>query len=183
MHIHSHTVAGRDIPIAPRAGLYHGFAHRGFEQLAASLANPHPSDLSRMAAQTLAQSLALTLLDEGLSTAAAPPLKHERLSATEKSAIEAFIDVNLGDPLHLETLAPLVSRTVNEFLQHFRHTFGETPAQFIIGRRLRRARYLLRHTPRSVADIAYETGFSSHSHLTCAFHRRLGITPKEFREA
>jgi AraC family transcriptional regulator len=184
MHIHSRTVAGRDIPIAPRTGLYHGFAHRGFEQLAASLVRARHTDLSRMASQTLAQSLALTLLDGALTTAVQAPLAQEdRLSVHEKALVETFIDAHLGHQLHLETLAPLVSRTVNEFLQHFRRTFGETPAQFIIGRRLRRARYLLRHTPRGISDIAYETGFSSHSHLTSVFHGRIGVTPSEFRQA
>lgn len=184
MHIDSSTVAGKPIPILPRTGLYLGFAHHGFEQLASSLARTRHSDLSRMASQTLAQSLALTLLDGGLAARQMPASPgDDRLSATEKSAIEAFIDQHLGTPLHLETLAPLVSRTVNEFLIHFRRTFGETPAQFVIARRLRRARYLLRHTPRSIADIAYETGFSSHSHLTSVFHSRVGVTPKDFRDS
>lgn len=187
MHIDAATVAGRPIGITPRAGFYHGFAHHGFEHLAASLSRTHHSDLSRMAERTLAHSLALTLLD-GPDPAARrlihPPTPHEdRLSASEAARIESFIDAHLGEPLRLETLAASVSRTVNEFLIHFRRSFGATPAQFVIERRLRRARYLLRHSPRNISDIAYETGFSSHSHLTSVFHSRVGVTPTEFRQA
>lgn len=33
----------------------------------------------------------------------------------------------------------------------------------------------------SLTDLAYELGFSSHSHFTAAFHREFGMTPSRFR--
>jgi AraC family transcriptional regulator len=51
----------------------------------------------------------------------------------------------------------------------------------MIGERLRRAKWLLTHIARDITDIALETGFSSHSHLTTTSTRHVGVTPHLFR--
>ena len=49
--------------------------------------------------------------------------------------------------------------------------------------RLTLAAQLLRETNRSIADIAYSTGFYDHSAMTRAFRSATGMTPTQFREA
>jgi AraC family transcriptional regulator len=42
---------------------------------------------------------------------------------------------------------------------------------------------LLTASSKSIATIAMETGFSSHAHLTDSFKTKLGVTPRQIREA
>jgi AraC family transcriptional regulator len=50
-----------------------------------------------------------------------------------------------------------------------------------MGRRLERAKTLLRRTREPLAAIAQEAGFADQSHLTQMFRREIGVTPGRFR--
>jgi AraC family transcriptional regulator len=51
-------------------------------------------------------------------------------------------------------------------------------------RRIERAKELLRSTPApSLCDISIALGFSSQSHFTEAFRRRVGTSPAHWRQA
>jgi AraC-like DNA-binding protein len=56
------------------------------------------------------------------------------------------------------------------------------PHQFILRHRIEKAQYLLRATNAPLAYVALESGFAGQSHLTRTFKRRLGITPKAYRQ-
>lgn len=63
----------------------------------------------------------------------------------------------------------------------FREAYGASPHQYILAKRVERAKALLLATDLPIAEIALETGFSSQSHLTTAFGRFTGVPPAEFR--
>ena len=46
-----------------------------------------------------------------------------------------------------------------------------------------RARYLLRTTDRSVAEICLDVGFTSVGSFTTTFRRHVGVTPTDYRRA
>jgi AraC family transcriptional regulator len=71
----------------------------------------------------------------------------------------------------------------HNLLVAFRLSFGTTPAQYVLAERLRRVRWLLHHTPLSIAAIAAETGFSSQSHLCIQFKLKEKVTPMQYRRA
>ena len=60
---------------------------------------------------------------------------------------------------------------------------GMTPTNYIIERRLERAKELMQETDLPIADIALRSGFSSQSHFTTSFRRFVGVTPSSFRHA
>ncbi|MGF1524420.1 MAG: AraC family transcriptional regulator [Leptolyngbyaceae cyanobacterium] len=45
-----------------------------------------------------------------------------------------------------------------------------------------RAKQLLGDARWSIAAIAFECGFSSQSHMTTVFAKRLGVTPKQYQQ-
>lgn len=104
-----------------------------------------------------------------------------RLDAAMARRLRAFITERLDCCLSLGELAAVVGLTTHHFLDAFREAFGESPAQYIIGQRLREARRLLTTTRRDLTGIALDCGFSSHSHFSSTFRRRLGTTPSEYR--
>src|SRR5262249_54443541 len=63
----------------------------------------------------------------------------------------------------------------------FRQSTGMSPHRFVLGRRVDRAKELLRNPALSVLDVALQTGFTGQSHFTKVFRRIAGPTPSQFR--
>ena len=67
------------------------------------------------------------------------------------------------------------------FSRSFRQTFGETPHQYLLTRRIERACYLLRTTDMQVAEVCLDVGFNSVGSFTSTFRRHVGVSPTEYR--
>src|SRR5262245_15112088 len=67
------------------------------------------------------------------------------------------------------------------FSRSFRRVFGETPHQYLVSRRLERARHLLRTTDDTVAEICLSVGFTSVGSFTTSFTRHVGVSPTTYR--
>jgi AraC family transcriptional regulator len=170
-------------PIRPRAGYYDEFLYRGVERLA--YLTRQPDDIARMAAHGLSQALCLHFFREYTQR---PPATDTgrgrlRLSSGDKEALRDYIEQHIGSPISLDALAALVRMSKHGLLTAFRGAFGTTPAQYIIEQRVRRARHLLLTTAADITTIAFETGFSSHAHLTNIFRSHVGMPPKDFRRS
>lgn len=94
-----------------------------------------------------------------------------------------FIEASLDQDLSLDTLAEEAGLSVHMLPPAFRRHFGATPHQYVLARRMARARELLVSTETSICEIALETGFSSQSHLASAFKHHTGVTPNAFRKS
>lgn len=89
---------------------------------------------------------------------------YERQESIARTAREANVS-----PEHL----------AREFVRHF----GFKPVEFRLAARTRAAVELLRRTEAALADVAYQTGFSSQSHMTNAVRRWTRRTPRQWRLA
>lgn len=101
-----------------------------------------------------------------------------RLSDDELARLERHVGRNLDTPLTLDALASLVGRSRFHFARLFKATTGETPHQYVVRRRVERARELLR-AGGIIAEVAAEVGFASQSHLNSHIRRAFGCTPGE----
>ena len=104
----------------------------------------------------------------------------KRMPRSRMKQIEAHIDNNLGLPLSVFSLASEFGLSAGYFSREFTNAFGQSPYEFIIGRRVCLARAALK-SKASLTDIALEHGFNSHAHMSAAFQRRLGISPRMLR--
>ncbi|PVX85638.1 helix-turn-helix domain-containing protein [Paraburkholderia unamae] len=100
-----------------------------------------------------------------------------------ETAINQFIDASLDKPISLADLARLVGKGEHATIAAFREQFSRTPMQYIIERRLERARWLLHHSSASILSIAIECGFGSQSYLTSATKKYFGATPRQIRQS
>jgi AraC family transcriptional regulator len=141
------------------------------------------SDLSgtRLYAESLGHQLCIHLLRNyfDLKFAGTPP--SGKLDHAKMRHVEDFIEEHLGDDLTLVSLATVAGVSASYFSHQFRNSLGVAPHQYLLQRRLERARTLLQDNRRSIAEIASATGFSDQSHLTRHFKRRFGVTPQGYR--
>jgi AraC-like DNA-binding protein len=94
-----------------------------------------------------------------------------------------LIDARYRDPLDVPALARAAHLSPAHFSREFRRTFGETPHQYLLTRRLERAAALLRNTDWPVADICFAVGLTSVGSFTTSFRRAYGTSPTAHREA
>ena len=94
-----------------------------------------------------------------------------------------FIELNLAEPLSLGQLAGTCALSEYHFARMFRESFGLPPHQYLLARRINRARDLLRSTRMAFGEIAVECGFASASHFSNRFKQAMGATAGEYRLA
>jgi len=99
------------------------------------------------------------------------------LAAAAKRRVLEMIDAALDTRLTIEMLAREVGLSPAHFARAFRESLGRAPHQYLLARRLARARRLLETTGVSLSDIAQRTGFADQAHLTRLFKRAFGTTP------
>jgi AraC family transcriptional regulator len=92
-----------------------------------------------------------------------------------------YIEAHLSERPRISDLAALVNLTRYHFMRSFRQAVGVPPHQFMIGRRVERAKEMLSDQSQTIAGVASQTGFSTQLQLTRAFRRVVGTTPSEFR--
>ena len=90
-------------------------------------------------------------------------------------------DARYAEPLGVPDLARAARMSPAHFSREFRRTFGESPHQYLLTRRLERAAALLRATDWSVADICFAVGLQSVGSFTTSFGRMFGASPTAYR--
>ena len=106
-----------------------------------------------------------------------PARVHGGLSSLAKRRVLELIDAGLDARLTIESLAQEVGLSAAHFARAFKQTLGRAPHQYLLGRRLERARQLIETTDASLSDIAQRTGFADQAHFTRLFKRAFGATP------
>lgn len=136
-------------------------------------------------AETLGQLLTFELARVAGSADAAKPIKIKSspsgLATTQLRLITEYIDRHLNEKITIADLAALVGLTRFHFIRAFTQAAGMTPLQFVIRRRIERAREFLADPGVSISDAAIRSGFGSPIQMTRAFRRIIGTTPSAIR--
>ncbi|WP_165612144.1 helix-turn-helix transcriptional regulator [Mycolicibacterium setense] len=139
--------------------------------------------LARLLTDSIGETLRLLISD---NYAVAPPPKTQRrpdsLDAATRSRIIEFLEDSLDSEIRLETLAQQAKMSVGSFIKAFRAAFHTTPYQYLMDRRIDRAKTLLLNTPRTVTEISAMVGFSTPNHFATAFRHRVGVSPRAYRD-
>ena len=88
---------------------------------------------------------------------------------------------NLALPLDLGTLATRAHMSRRTLSRRFREETGVSPMAWLADARIDRAREILETTTEPVENIGRLTGLGAPVSVRAAFHRRIGISPKEYR--
>ncbi|MEZ4713520.1 MAG: AraC family transcriptional regulator [Caldilineaceae bacterium] len=92
-----------------------------------------------------------------------------------------FIDQNLDHPLTVDDLAQRVHLSPYHFIRRFQAAFHQTPHQYVINRRLERAKALLANSELPVTEICLSVGFESLGSFSTLFRKQVGWSPSVYR--
>jgi AraC family transcriptional regulator len=112
-----------------------------------------------------------------------PPPSQGRLPASEMELLVAYVETRLSTNIGLTELADLVGYSPNQLVRLFKSSFGVSPYQYVLQRRVERAKSLLRANRHSLAEVALTCGFATQSHFSACFKARTGLTPGAYRRA
>jgi AraC family transcriptional regulator len=136
-----------------------------------------------LAAESLANLLAVHLIRQAL--APSQPRSSRRdgtLPRRKLRAVVEFIEDRLDAGPTLEQLAAVAHLSAYHFARQFKAATGLPPHQYVIARRVERARQLLQGGgDLSLAEIAARAGFSDQSQFSRHFKRLVGVTPRQVR--
>lgn len=170
----------KNYELMPHIGQYDNFLYQNVKELVSTTSKN--DDISKLIGNNISQTLCLYLFSNYNTNEFASNGNKIKFTPKKFSLLQEYIHDNLSDKITLENLAEIAEISNHNLLRFFSNSFGKTPAQYIIEQRLRKARWLLKNSKKDITNIALETGFSSHSHLTSTFKKIIGITPQEFRQ-
>ncbi|MGC9947475.1 MAG: helix-turn-helix domain-containing protein [Bryobacteraceae bacterium] len=148
--------------------------------LKAEMEAGYPS--GRLYIDSLGTAMAACLVDRHSSLSRAPRTRSQGMSGCRLRQVLSHIEYNLGRDLSLKEIAGVAGVSVSHCNAAFRRAVGMPVHQYVIERRVDRAKTLLGEGNLSISQIAVETGFAHQSHLAYHVRRLLGVSPLSLRQ-
>jgi AraC-like DNA-binding protein len=92
---------------------------------------------------------------------------------------QEYLDAHFLRPVSLRELSEVTGASPWHVQRVFKSAFGLTPQEYVIDRRIARARIYLRQG-RSAVEVALDTGFCDQSHFSRVFRRHVGVSPGHY---
>ena len=92
-----------------------------------------------------------------------------------------YIGDNLAADLSLAQLAAVTGMSSRYFAELFRQSTGFAPHQYVLSRRIERAKQCLRDPRISIIDAGLDAGFRNPSHFARTFRRLVGTSPSRYK--
>ncbi|MBQ3596551.1 MAG: helix-turn-helix transcriptional regulator [Clostridia bacterium] len=109
-------------------------------------------------------------------------LAHGQSRNCSLSSALSYINVNFQRKITLNELASVAGYSPQHLLFVFSQTFGQTPCEYIIKKRLELSCEKLSNTSDDISKIAQDCGFSSQSYFTKQFKKEYSLTPAKYRK-
>ena len=151
--------------------------------------------LDQETAQQLLHKLHLHLDSQNGSARLSAPVEevHRRLLETSSgdrseapedafSRMVRYVEEHLDEPLLLKNISAHFFLTPNYVSSLFRERLNTTYSEYLNSLRVAKAMRLLRHTQRSVEDIAQNCGYSDGRYFSRVFHKQTGVSPLQYRK-
>jgi transcriptional regulator GlxA family with amidase domain len=92
-----------------------------------------------------------------------------------------LMDREYARPLDVPGMARAALMSPSHFARRFRQAYGETPYNYLMTRRIERAKALLRRGDLSVTEVCMAVGCTSLGSFSARFTELVGATPSAYR--
>ncbi|MFS2052658.1 helix-turn-helix domain-containing protein [Variovorax sp. CT11-76] len=113
----------------------------------------------------------------------AEPVPARGLTRPQLRRVTEHIEAHLDGDLSLSSLADVAGLSASHLKTLFKRSTGLPVHEYVVHRRVDRARGLLLRSDLPASQVALESGFSHQSHMARCMRRVLGVTPGEVRRA
>lgn len=134
----------------------------------------HPSGL--LYTESLGMALAVHLLGRYRVPQRMP---RQGLPARQLQRVTEYIEAHLDQDLSLAVLAALADLSASHFKTLFKRSTGLPVHEYVVQRRVARAKALLQDGRLPASQVALEAGFAHQSHMARCMRRVLGVTPAQ----
>lgn len=129
-----------------------------------------------------ALDLACLQLLRSHSTLGNPVLQPQRgLAQWQVKRVLTYMRENIGTDITLQDLADVVGMSRFHFCSAFRVATGSPPHEYLTRMRIKVACGLLKDALLPIKQIALAVGYGTPSAFSAAFHKAMGMTPRQFR--
>jgi transcriptional regulator GlxA family with amidase domain len=139
-------------------------------------------DAGRDAAREVARQLVVFVQRPGGQAQFSAQLSHPPARRPALRELQAWLPDHLDQDLTVEALAERAFMSPRNFARAFRREVGVTPAAYVAGLRVERARSELEAGDAPVEVVARRCGFGTVETMRRSFRRRLHASPVEYRE-
>jgi AraC family transcriptional regulator len=109
------------------------------------------------------------------------PDRSGTLSKPRLNRLFNYVENHLADDFNMADLSRAIGCSASAIVSGFRTATGFSPWQFVLLRRVERAKRLLTSSQLMMSEIALECGFSSSQHFATTFRKQVGTTPGTYR--
>jgi AraC-like DNA-binding protein len=95
--------------------------------------------------------------------------------------ISQVMETHLYSNLSVTELADLAGLSLSTFKREFKKQFQDTPSNYLMDKRLEKAKELLLKTELSISEISYQGGFKDIAHFSRSFKKKYKASPSSFR--
>jgi AraC family transcriptional regulator len=120
-------------------------------------------------------------LQRALAVQPDPARKRGGLTARQVRIVTDHMEAHLSERITIADLAALVGLTRFHFIRSFKESVGLPPHQFMIRKRVDRAKEILSQSSMTIGEVADRTGFRGSLQFARSFRRHVGMTPARFR--
>ena len=134
--------------------------------------------VDQMYGEALSTALTVHLLRKYGATVPEPKSRYGRLPREKLLRAVEYIRDQLDTDLTISEIAQAVYMSPYHFTRLFKESTGQSPHQYVVEARVRKAKELLTTGKFTISEAAYHVGFVDQSHLTRHFKRVFGLPPK-----
>lgn len=105
----------------------------------------------------------------------------QQLSARQLRSVLDYIEENLAANIAIADLAEVTGLSKVHFIRKFKASTQQTPYQYVVSTRVKKAKQLLSAPQAEFANIAVSCGFADQAHFSNCFKRVVGTSPSNYR--
>lgn len=121
--------------------------------------------------------------DLGVNVPSVDKLQPGGLATWQARRTLAYVEANLASKMDIDDLANAVALSRSHFSRAFKRSLGFSPMEYVVVRRVERAKAMISGTREPLAKVALACGFADQPHLNRRFRDIVGISPGRWRRS